>query len=215
MRQRNMIISSVSSVKNLLTAYREARLAKKLCRTPGYVFTTDYVSWLAPTWEKHLEGFRAKNDVKILEIGSFEGRSAIWFLENILTHPTSSITCVDIFSPRCEKLFDHNIKISGFSDKVLKMKGRSESIAVTLTEKSFDIVYIDGSHLAPNVLMDAVASWVLLKEGVIMIFDDYEWEPDKPPEKRPQIAIDIFLRVFRHQVELLHKGYQVIVRKSV
>jgi len=210
-----MIISSVSSVKNLLTAYREARLAKKLCRTPGYVFTTDYVSWLAPTWEKHLEGFRAKNDVKILEIGSFEGRSAVWFLENILTHPTSSITCVDIFSPRYEKLFDHNIKISGFSDKVLKMKGRSESVAVRLLEKSFDIVYIDGSHLAPNVLMDAVASWFLLKEDGIMIFDDYEWEPDKPPEERPQIAIDIFLRVFRHQVELLHKGYQVIVRKSV
>jgi hypothetical protein len=62
--------------------------------------------------------------------------------------------------------------------------------------------------------MDAVASWVLLKEGGIMIFDDYEWEPDKPPEERPQIAIDIFLRGFRHQVELLHKGYQVIVRKK-
>jgi len=209
-----MIISSVSSVKNLLMAYRAARFAKKLCNKSGYAFTTDYVSWLAPTWEKHLEGFRAKNDVKMLEIGSFEGRSAIWFLENILTHPTSSITCVDIFPPRCEKLFDHNIKISGFSDKVLKMKGRSESIAATLKEKSFDIVYIDGSHLAPNVLMDAVASWVLLKEGGIMIFDDYEWEPDKPPEERPQIAIDIFLRGFRHQVELLHKGYQVIVRKK-
>jgi predicted O-methyltransferase YrrM len=211
---RNIIISPVSSVKKLLRKYREVRFAKKLCKKSDYAFTTDYVSWLTPTWEKHLEGFRAKNDVKILEIGSFEGRSAIWFLENILTHPTSSITCVDIFPSRYERLFDHNIRFSGFSDKVLKMKGRSERIVVTLKEKSFDIVYIDGSHLAPNVLMDAMASWFLLKEGGIMIFDDYEWEPGKPPEERPQIAIDIFLRGLQHQVELLHKGYQVIVRKE-
>ncbi len=180
---------------------------------PGYAFSADYVSSLAPTWEKHLGEFTAKSDVRMLEIGSFEGRSAIWFLENILTHPTSSITCVDIFSRGRGKLFDHNIKVSGHSDKVFKLKGRSENILPSMKEESFDIVYIDGDHHASNVLMDAVSSWFLLKNGGVMIFDDYEWEPEKPPEERPQMAIDIFLRAFQRRLELLHKGYQVIIRK--
>ena len=51
-----MIISSVSSVKNLLMAYRAARFAKKLCNKSGYAFTTDYVSWLAPTWKNTSKG---------------------------------------------------------------------------------------------------------------------------------------------------------------
>jgi len=48
-----------------------------------------------------------------------------------------------------------------------------------------------------------------------MILDDYEWEPAKSPENRPKIAIDLFLRVFQNHLEILHREYQVIIRKSV
>lgn len=65
----------------------------------------------------------------MLEIGSYEGRSAVWFLENILTHPTARIVCVDLFTRLPFELrFDHNIRISGAGDKVTKMKGRSETV---------------------------------------------------------------------------------------
>jgi len=212
---KKTISATVDNVAKLLAKHHKARLIKRLLDKPEYAFTSDYVSSFTPSWEKYLAEFRGKENIKLLEIGSYEGRSGIWFLENILTHPISSITCVDVFCQEWEQLFDHNIKISGFSDKITKLKGRSECILLTLKEKSFDIIYVDGSHLAPNVLMDAVASWLLLKVGGLMILDDYEWEPAKSPENRPKIGIDLFLRVFQNNLEVLHKEYQVIIRKSV
>lgn len=210
---KKAISTTANNVAKLLAKHRKARLIKRLLDKSEFAFTSDYVSNFTPSWEKYLEEFRKRENVKLLEIGCFEGRSSIWFLENILTHPTSSMICVDVFSG-WELLFDHNMKISGFSNKVTKVKGRSECILLTLKEKSFDIIYVDGCHLAPNVLMDAVSSWLLLKSGGIMILDDYEWEPEKPPENRPKIGIDLFLRVFQNHLEVLHKEYQVIIRKS-
>jgi hypothetical protein len=54
----------------------------------------------------------------------------------------------------------------------------------------------------------------LLKRGGILIFDDYLWNQDIPIEDRPQIAIDNFLNEFASQLAILHKGYQVIVKKA-
>ena len=96
----------------------ENRFMKRFSGNSEYTFTADYVSWLIPIWEQYLYEFKGKENISLLEIGSFEGRSAIWFLENILTHPTSSITCVDHFL-RSGVRFDHNIKVSGLSGKVV------------------------------------------------------------------------------------------------
>ena len=35
------------------------------------------------------------------------------------------------------------------------------------------------------------------------------------PEQKPQIAIDAFVRCFRQQIEVVHSGYQVFLRKRV
>ena len=114
----------------------------------------------------------------MLEIGSYEGRSAVWFLENILTHPTSRLVCIDpFFDPRVEMRFDHNVRLSGARERLEKRRGRSESVLPQLERASFDLIYVDGSHDAPFVLLDAMLSWELLKTGGILAFDDYEWEP--------------------------------------
>jgi hypothetical protein len=39
----------------------------------------------------------AGRPVNFLELGSYEGRSTVWMLESLLTHPQSHITCVDPF----------------------------------------------------------------------------------------------------------------------
>ncbi len=41
--------------------------------------------------------YRGKPDVHYLEIGVHEGRALFWVLENIFTHPTSTLTGVDLF----------------------------------------------------------------------------------------------------------------------
>ena len=74
---------------------------------PKYEFTRDWVSKKENNWDRVLAEFKGKANVHALEIGSFEGRSAIWFLDNILTDPTSTLTCVDVFTDEIEANFDH------------------------------------------------------------------------------------------------------------
>jgi len=62
-----------------------------------YCFSEDWVSENPATWNHILGPFKGKPNVHALEVGRFEGRSALWFLENILTDPTASITCVHIW----------------------------------------------------------------------------------------------------------------------
>ncbi|HEY2919629.1 MAG TPA: class I SAM-dependent methyltransferase [Candidatus Binatia bacterium] len=140
-----------------------------------------------------------KPGVKALEVGSFEGRSALWFLVNVLSHPTSSITCVDIFdNPVVEGHFDKNMAISGFSSKVIKVKARSDDALKQLKSGTYDFIYIDGSHVAKDVLVDAVLAWELLKPGGVVIFDDYAgagFGSRFGRHKTPKLSINAFLDV--------------------
>lgn len=179
-----------------------------------YYFSKDWFTNNIPTWEETLGHLKGKPNIHYLEIGVYEGRSFIWMLENILTHPTAKATCIDIFSPgQFQKKFLSNLKIGGFLEKVTIIKGRSQIELRALPINSIDIVYIDGSHTAKNVLIDAVYSCQLLKTSGIMIFDDYLWRLDLPVESRPKIAIDSFIAVFSDYIEVIHHGYQLILKK--
>jgi len=79
---------------------------------------------------------------------------------------------------------------------------------------TYDIIYIDGSHLAMHVLTDAVLCWDLLKNNGVIIFDDYKWNLDRPAQLRPKSAIDSFLVCFGGCLEVIHRGYQVIIKKQ-
>jgi len=182
-----------------------------------------------------LKKIKGKPNIHALEIGSYEGISAIWQLENILTDPSSTITCIDIFDDKViEDRFDRNIKATGVAYKVIKLKGSSENMLRGLKFEQYDYVYIDGSHMPKWVLSDAVLSWDLLKKGRLMIFDDYHFIENKPKEFRPtridvidnylwkkrvwntyscKVAIDAFLKIYGPWLEVVFKKYQVVVKK--
>ena len=109
--------------------------------------------------------------------------------------------------------FDHNIRQSGAAAKVTKIKGHSDAILITLPLDHFDIIYVDGSHEAAPVLMDAMLCWYRLKPGGVLIFDDYLWDQEESASDRPQMAIDLFLAAFEGTYDLLLKDYQVAIRK--
>ena len=200
---------------------------------PALEFTSDWVSRHLRNWRKHLQLFAGKPGLRFLEIGSWEGRSTCWFLQEILTHPSSRITCIDTFagSPlelksnpylrravtHIERRFDRNIALLRAAKKVIKKKGPSQVILRAMPLKEmFDVVYIDGSHLAADVMADAILTWPLLKRHGILIFDDYRWNcilDKKNALVTPAPAIDAFLLLFRRQLSVLGKGRQVFVRK--
>lgn len=206
--------SLLRGMKRWLIHRLDQRIAGNISKESGYQFTVDYGHIFKSNCETYLGGLKGREDIHALEIGCSEGQSAIWLLEYILTHPTASITCIDPFYRiGSEPRFDHNINISGCSHKVHKIKDKSESVLHTLKKNRYDIVYIDGDHRSLNVLMDAMLSWRCLKAGGILIFDDYEWKPERCPEETPKLAIDVFLELLGSQFTVLHTGYQVILQK--
>lgn len=192
----------------------ERRLAMRAFAPGQYALTRDYFTKRIPRWSQHLAPFRGQENVRALEIGCLEGRATLWLLDNILTHPTACIVCVDIFVSRMAQLrFRHNIAVSPHGAKVTEVAGSSQKILSLLRPDEYDIIYIDGSHKEDDVRQDAALSWPLLKRGSVLIFDDYLLNPQDPLETRPQRAIDDFLKEHESELEILHKEYQVIVRR--
>jgi hypothetical protein len=186
-----------------------------------YDFTSDWFSPDIPVWQKAMEPYRGKPRVHYLEIGAYEGRSAVWMLEHVLTDPTSRATVIDLFDGPFEARYRANIEKTGAAERVTTIKGFSQIAARSLPMNSFDVIYIDGSHSQDDVLEDAVACWRLLKPGGILIFDDYwyagEHEASNPadsPGDFPKVAIDAFCQCFRRQLTVIHNGYQLIARKD-
>ncbi len=178
------------------------------------LFYVHFYNYKLPLLNKVLAPFKGKPNTHYLEIGVFEGRTAIWMLENILTHPTSRFTGVDIFSRDFKERYLSNLKRSGVAHKATTIEGYSQVELRKLPLNSFDIIYIDACHRADCVLSDAVLSFELLKDGGILIFDDYNWEEQRfPVEKRPQTAIDSFITTYRNYIEVVHHGYQVVIKK--
>jgi hypothetical protein len=179
-----------------------------------YQFTEDWFTPHIRTWEQLLSDFKDKSDVRYLEIGVFEGRSVLWMLENILTHPTARLTAVDLFPDGLQERFVSNLDKLGVRHKVEIFKGKSQEQLRQLPLESYDIIYIDGSHRAKHVFLDAALSWDLLKDGGLLIFDDYLWNVKLPADLIPKGPIDMFLMAFGDELELIHKGYQLFVRKA-
>lgn len=179
----------------------------------SFSFSKDWFSENIPQWDRFLEPFRGRSNLRYLEVGVFEGRATVWMAQNILTEPTSRITALDVFPRKLQERFVANMAASGFQGELTTLVGPSQKTLMKLEPDSYDIIYIDGSHQGGDVLVDVVLSWPLLRQRGILIFDDYQWQPDLPPELRPRPAIDAFVTMFRREVEVVDRGYQLMIRK--
>lgn len=180
----------------------------------AYEFTSDWFSHCIPHWEELLGRLAGKPGLEFLEIGSHEGRSALWLLDNILTHPSATITCIDHWlEAAAERRFDANVAASGRSNQVCKIKSQSRRVLPRLVDQSLDFAYIDGSHEAADVLLDGLLTLPLMKPGGLMIFDDYDWNPpDDTRHYPPKPAVDAFLALNDWRLIELHRGWQIAVR---
>ena len=194
-----------------------------------YEFTEDWFSENNPEkvvrqFDEILSEFKGR-PCMFLEIGSFEGMSTIWMLENILTEEKSQIFCIDAWAEWTGDAFVRfisNINKTGLKDKVHIVKGDSSEELRIFPKEYFDFIYVDGNHDEKAVIKDAINSFRILKKGGIMALDDYLLGiryPNTPGSKAmnglAKKAIDYFVDVFEDELEVIHKDYQLWIRKNV
>lgn len=186
-----------------------------------YVFDDerDWFSPNVPVWREAFSELAGQPDLQYLEIGCYEGRSAVWMLENVLTDPTSRLTCIDPYEAHIgeevkQRFLENVARAAGDPERVKLIQGYSQVEMRKLPLDRFHIIYIDGDHRAGPVLEDAVTAWRLLRQGGLMAFDDYDWELQRPLPDRPQMGVDFFVEAFRGRLEVVHRDYQLIVRKT-
>lgn len=199
-----------------------------------YDFSVDWFAPNIPVWDMFLPQFNPK---KILEIGAYEGRSTCYLIEKFGQIRQLEIHCVDSWEggvehdksamSSVEQRFDKNtrlaIKNALYPVSLVKHKKYSNIALAELIAgghtSNFDVVYVDGSHQAPDVLSDAVMSFPLLRVGGLMIFDDYLWSVDEmgkqDPFKMPKPAIDAFLNLYQRKMQVVRGApvYQLYATK--
>jgi hypothetical protein len=146
-----------------------------------------------------------------LEIGCAEGLSTLWFLQNVLTHPSAVIYCID---PRPSSHFNENTQLYRYKIHLLRQRSQVALRDRIFLPGVFSFAYVDGSRVAADVLEDAVLVFRLIKLGGVVIFNEYAGDSDHSAARRSQAGIDAFLQAFEGQYQLLHKGDQVILAKS-
>lgn len=182
----------------------------------NYRFTADWCGWLQKSWKDLLSDYKGRDNLTFLEIGSYEGRSSLFWCDEILTGENSILVCIDPWKTNnAECNFDHNTLPLQETKKLIKIKDRSENYVSKFDDGFFDFIYIDGWHKSFAVLRDGVNYFSKLKNGGIMLFDDYEWtNPDYKENQLPKVGIDMFLEVYKDKIDIIYKKYQVAIRKK-
>lgn len=190
-----------------------------------YRFTKNMFRQRTQLFMQAMGKYRGKPDVHYLEIGVHEGRALLWVLENILTHPSSTLTGVDLFDAGTDKFkpvqsygdptdfrrtFFDNIKISGHRKRIYSYIGYSQVELKKLQSNAYDIIYIDGCHTLECVQEDAKQSWRLLKEGGRIIFDDYSSKDFLGVYN----AANAFYVQNKDSIKVIHKGRILVLEKA-
>lgn len=176
-----------------------------------------------PNWfdEKAKEYFERntprQEPLRALQVGVFSGNATQWLLDNC---NIESIDDVDTWFdyPWVSKSFGiHMSTVEQYYDerfsgvKNLTKHRISSDKFFGSNEKTYNFIYIDGDHRAPQLTLDALNAFKVLERGGILVFDDYGDTDIGYDCKKP---IDYFLDLLQIHFTVIEKGYQVWLRKK-
>ena len=186
-----------------------------------YSFSEDWFSINIPIWEYFFKKeLNLNSQLNYLEIGIFEGRSIIYICEK---YKDIKVTCVDPYDKyeniessakkqemsNIYKTFQNNTK--NLRDRINHHKINSSDF-FKINNKTFDIIYIDGSHFYLDVYNDFKNSLNCLNDGGIIIFDDFLWNYYKKIEENPINGILPFLNKQKY-LKIISASNQLILKK--
>jgi tetratricopeptide (TPR) repeat protein/predicted O-methyltransferase YrrM len=181
--------------------------------------------------EFDIDNVTDENIIHILEIGTYAGTSLIGFSELI---PNSTFTVIDqwknyqendqtVFMEeyQVKEAFINNITIAGIKDNVNIIQNNSTDGLLELFKQNytFELIYVDGSHLMLDCMVDLELSWRLLSKNGLFIIDDYMFnvikcDLNKDFSTSPFKACEHFLSIHKDELIILHKDYRLFVLKK-
>ena len=149
-----------------------------------------------PGWFNYAESYdqivhEIPDDGKIVEIGSFLGRSTHYLATSLMNANKENVKiyCVDTFEGSSEhvnlklpkdffSIFKENLKFFIGREMVIPCQGRSDSedILNKFEDRSIDYIMVDGAHEHEPVLDDIENWWPKLKSDGVMLGDDFDLE---------------------------------------
>lgn len=190
------------------------------------MFSSNWFDTLAKdNFENIIKPLFTSKDIKYLEIGCFEGASLHYMFTNVMVNTNSTATIIDPFIFYDTQLQTFTNNMQNYKDRFDLIIGYSQHELSKLNPNYYDFIYIDGDHTSDAVFTDAVLSFPLLKNGGIIIFDDYLWIhndsrliPDinninLSHPNNPFSGINKFLELYKDSIEIIASNWQMVIRK--
>ena len=186
----------------------------------NYKFSNDWFSHNIPIWIYIFKKKKIRDKCYILEIGSYEGMSTLFLLENL---KNSKINCVETFkgSDEHEEIDFKDVKknflynLNNYKERYDLFEGTSDSFFEKLSKngKSYDVIYIDGSHHGNQVFKDAENSFNCIKIDGLIIFDDFLREFYDDRDQNTIGGALSFLEKYKDKIKLEFVHYQLFITK--
>ena len=156
-----------------------------------------------------------------LEVGCFEGLSSFFVLSEYKAVDATLLDIWDMPNPNSKTLshnfnsiedtFDNNLSRFNFTkikdDSVVAMRKLFKQ------NKSFDFIYIDGSHNGEDILSDAIEAFKILKKEGLIFFDDF-LQYDKNRALQSYDGIEKFLNLYSNYLKIEYFQNNLVVRKK-
>jgi hypothetical protein len=198
---------------------------------PGPVYTVDWFTEHAPSWERHLGPLRGRPGLRALLVGVYEGRCLEWLFANVMTAPDCSATVVDEFdyppcvayegaptwNPGVETTFRDNMRAIGRATRVRVVKRPAfDALAAELAKQTrntvqYDVVYVDARG-SRHALETMVMAFRLLKKGGVMVVTNYVHSKEHDV-RCPRRGIDAFLDVYSPDVRVLVNRFHTFLQR--
>jgi len=207
---------------SLLETLWQGRAAQYEFRAYGSQPAADWGVDFRETWNsvQHLHKMIGTKFL-FMELGVYEARSGCFMLDFVLTHPESRYVGVDKWDgEHGEEQYAVATRNLGKHAKERWKLVKGMSPRVFFNSKLFqpftyDVIYVDGGHVAAQALRDVVFVWEMLKKHGVLIVDDYEnrdnWVCSQPVTQ----GVNNWLRVQPDWMyTVLKKKKQLVVVKN-
>lgn len=137
--------------------------------------------------QKLLAPYAGLADLRFLEIGVMDGLSTRWLFENILTHKSARVTCIDTFAASLARKSNPKLSLSRIDGRLSEVYmsflentapyrerlelfiGKPERMIMNLPPNSFDFICLDRSFLTQSSIDESEISQRLLKKRAPLI----------------------------------------------